>query len=347
VSAIYARPIGNCILFTVPPLLHVPRRDPRRSSFPVNAHHPEFHYDLEDLVYSPNFNSSIANDSLHLIIRFYTTIMTKSVANAGLPSLNETVSKNSLTYLSMILSNSDTRSFWPSVEQVILFGRSGSKRIALLRLLQPLADRIHLVLIIQLLDDPKFQIRQEAHRILHLAPTTQVARALGLARISFEAMRKLTVTFPYLLNDDVAESSTPPDSPLISSHPDDQPQSLIVAADDQTALSSSSSSSSSSDRPFRSALRQASHLRREKSRVVFATPPRPLSTHRSLSSKRRRSHCRLFRRSAISAPEKPETVSNPPPPTFERLEPSHSSAFPFPFRDLSSDTWIEKVSFSS
>jgi hypothetical protein len=63
------------------------------------------------------------------------------------------------------------------------------------------AGSIRRVPIIQLLDDPKYQIRQEAYDNLHLARSANVKRAIGRARISFAVTNKTTVTFSYIVSD--------------------------------------------------------------------------------------------------------------------------------------------------
>ena len=118
----------------------------------------------------------------------------------SLLSVNQQIKTSAYDCLKIILDLCETQDFWFDIENIITKGRSAEERVRVLGLLRDIADRIPLVPIVKLVDDPMYQIRRAALAVLDRADEESVKQAIRETRVSYDAMKLLVARLPYLGN---------------------------------------------------------------------------------------------------------------------------------------------------
>lgn len=159
-------------------------------------------------------------------------------------SVNKRVAELAYICLQNILSLSEVDQFWPDIENVITNGKSTEERLKVLSLLQEIIERIPLVPIVKLLDDPKAQIRKKAQELLSRANPQDVRYALNVSRISYEAMQNIFKLIPALFDCSDLDPNENTVSNIISNSPVSQARLRATrhrqAADNRTGQKRSS-----------------------------------------------------------------------------------------------------------
>ena len=116
----------------------------------------------------------------------------------SLLSVSPQIKENAYRCLEIILKNYKLSDFWFDIEAIITKGRSLEERVRVLQLLRDISSKIPLCPIVKLVDDPLYQIRNEAFAILASAPRDPVLKAVKATKISYDGLKLLITKLPFL-----------------------------------------------------------------------------------------------------------------------------------------------------